>query len=68
MNDVMRKLRKNQGLSQSALARLAGISRASVQRYEANDTVPSVDRVAKIAQALGTTIDNLIGDTKGDEK
>ena len=64
MNETMRKLRRDQGLSQTELARKAGLSRASVQRYEANDTTPSVDRIAKIAQALGTTIDNLIGDTK----
>ena len=59
----IRKLRREQDLTQYELAEKAGISRATIARYEANATVPTVDHLRKVATALGTTIDNLISDT-----
>lgn len=60
---AIRRARREQKLSQGDLARKAGVPRVSIQRYEAGSTVPAVDRVNKIAQALGTTVDCLIADT-----
>jgi len=40
------------GLSQSELARKAGVSRSAVYRYEAGERVPDLDTVGKIAEAL----------------
>jgi transcriptional regulator with XRE-family HTH domain len=60
-------LRKNKGLSQTDLAKLAGISYAQIGRYETKGAQPPAEVLKKIANALDTTTDFLInGDT--DEK
>ena len=43
------------------LAKKSGISRVSIQRYETGKTVPSVDRIAVIAETLNTTVDSIVG-------
>ena len=63
MQNRIREVRRSKNLSQLALAEKAGISRVSVQRYETNGTVPSAEVLYRVAKALDTTIDNLIGDT-----
>jgi len=63
---AIRKRRRRLGLSQGALALKANVPRVSIQRYESDSTVPSVDRVHQIAKALDTTVDNLIADTGSD--
>ena len=47
-------------LSQEDLAAKANVSRVSIARYEAGERIPSVDIAARIAAALGCTVDELI--------
>ena len=61
MQNRLRKFRKKAGLSQMELAKKSGISRVSIQRYETGKTVPSVDRIAVIAETLNTTVDSIVG-------
>lgn len=68
MVSKIRKLRRAQDLTQVQLAEKAGVSRASIARYEANETVPSVEALRKVANALGTTIDYLIAETPDEVK
>ena len=49
-------------LSQEDLAAKANVSRVSIARYEAGERIPSVDVAARIAAALGCTVDELIHD------
>jgi transcriptional regulator with XRE-family HTH domain len=57
-----RRLRAARGkLSQSQLATAAGISKRSVASYEAGETLPSIDIAARLAEALGVTLDELAG-------
>ena len=63
MFSKIRKIRRAKDLTQWQLAEKAGVSRASIARYEANLTTPTVDQLNKVAKALDTTIDDLINDT-----
>ena len=54
-------LRKQLKWSQDELAKKIGTSAPIVGRYERNEIKPSIDVAAKIAEALGVTVDYLIG-------
>ncbi len=47
-------------MTQEDLAQAAKVTRVSIARYEAGERIPSVDIAARIAAALGCTVDDLI--------
>src|SRR5262249_28848325 len=53
-------LRRRLGLSQVAFARQAGISRGALSEYERGNSLPKTARIARIAEAGGTTVDWLL--------
>jgi transcriptional regulator with XRE-family HTH domain len=57
-------LRKEKYFSHTELSKLIGTSGDVVVRYERGDISPSIEVVAKIADALEVSIDYLIGKTK----
>ncbi|OGX18351.1 MAG: hypothetical protein A3K83_06330 [Omnitrophica WOR_2 bacterium RBG_13_44_8b] len=58
----IRKLRLKKGLSQEKLARSADISNATLVKIEAGVAKePTITTVTKIADALGVSIDELVG-------
>jgi transcriptional regulator with XRE-family HTH domain len=58
----IRKLRKQKGLSQEKLARLADISTATLVKIEAGVAKePTITTVTKIAVALEVSIDEIVG-------
>ncbi len=59
----MMLIRKQKKLSQSALGKMIGTSGDVIGRYERGDISPSVDVVIKIADALESSVDYLIGKT-----
>ncbi len=59
--DRMRELRTQRGFSQEQLARLVDVGHQQVWRYENGNAVPSAEIAARIAQALGTSSDYLLG-------
>lgn len=59
----MMLLRKQKKLSQAALGKMIGTSGDVIGRYERGDIKPSVDVVAKLADALEVSVDYLIGKT-----
>ena len=61
--DNMMLLRKKKKLSQSALGKIIGTSGDVIGRYERGDIKPSIEVVAKIADALEVSVDYLIGKT-----
>ena len=61
--DIMMLIRKKKGLSQAALGKAIGTSGDVIGRYERGDIKPSIDVVAKIADALEVSVDYLIGKT-----
>ena len=54
--------RKRRGLSQSALARESNVSREAIGKYERGEASASVEMAKRIADALGVTLDYLIGE------
>lgn len=57
---VIRKRRRSRGLSQEALAELAGLSRGYLGEIERGEVVASIESTSKIANALGKQCHELI--------
>jgi len=56
----IKKYRKEKGLSQDKLARLADIAHATIIKIESGGIQsPTIDTVQKIAKALGVGLENL---------
>ncbi len=52
----VRELRVQQGLSQTELARRAGMTQPAVARFEAGGTVPTLPVLERLARALGAEL------------
>lgn len=63
IGEQITRLRKRKGLSQAALGKAIGTSGDIVGRYERDDVTPSIEVVVKIADALGVSLDYLVGKT-----
>lgn len=61
MGDIIKQKREELDLSQTALAKLVGVESRQIRRYEAGDSHPTLPIAAKIAQALGISVDELAG-------
>ncbi len=57
----LRKRRENRELSQSDLARIAGLQPSAIAHFEADRRKPSFDNVRALAQALKVPADYLLG-------
>lgn len=53
ISEVVKATRTKRGLSQSAVAALAGVSPVRMVEIEGQDTNPRIDTVEKVANALG---------------
>ena len=56
-------LRKEKKIAQGELAKIVGIHANVLGRYEREEAKPSIDMAAKLADALGVSLDFLIGKT-----
>ncbi|MDQ4010911.1 MAG: helix-turn-helix domain-containing protein [Actinomycetota bacterium] len=52
----VRELRVHQGLSQTELARRAGMTQPAVARFEAGGTVPTLPVLERLARSLGAML------------
>ena len=50
-------------MTQVQVAQAAGLLQGTFTRYENNKKIPSGPRLAAIARALGTTVENILDDT-----
>jgi transcriptional regulator with XRE-family HTH domain len=57
----LRKRREDRELSQSDLARIAGLQPSAIAHFEADRRKPSFDNVRALAQALKVPADYLLG-------
>jgi len=55
-------LRKKKDLSQTDFAKMVGVSREMIGRYERNEVMPSIEVAKKIADALEVSLDYLAGE------
>lgn len=58
---IVVELRKEQGISQTALADQLGIHKNVLGRYERSEVLPSVEIARKIADILDVSLDYLTG-------
>lgn len=58
--DNLRRLRRNAGLSQSALAEAAGVSRRMIVNIEKGDVNVSLNTLDRLAEALGVVLHDFI--------
>lgn len=61
MGQRLQELRQRAGLSQSELARAAEVPIGSLRNWEHGRRTPLLDAAARIAQALGISLDELAG-------
>lgn len=59
----LRELRHSRGLTQAELARQAHVTVTYIGRLEAGGAAPGIDLVERLAQALGTTLADLLPTT-----
>ncbi len=57
----LREHRKNNGLTQSELAQIVGVSRQAIASYEGQRREPSFEVLIKLANCFCVSIDKLIG-------
>lgn len=57
----VRGLREAREWTQSKLAKLADVNQPTLQKIETQDRIPGLDIAAKIARALGVSLDELAG-------
>ncbi len=55
----MQELREAKGLSQYALWRKCGVTRDTISRVEAGETIPGVHVLARLASGVGVTLEGL---------
>src|SRR5205085_12488243 len=53
----MRCRRESLGLTQSELAKLAGVSQPAIAQLESPDSKPTIDTLNRVARAMGAQID-----------
>lgn len=61
-----RTIRERRGLTQVALGQRAGMAPASISHFETGQRVPSLESLVKLADALGVSVDELIGRAPAD--
>jgi transcriptional regulator with XRE-family HTH domain len=61
----LRALRKERSLSQTELARLVGLTKSSIAKYEAGVHTPPVSVLLRLGAGLSTTFDYLLGAVAG---
>ena len=59
MNEL-KKLRKEKRMTQSQLAQLMNASQSAVAMWETGAALPRPDKLRKLAQILGVTVDQLL--------
>ena len=60
--EIITQSRNKLNWSQTDLADKSGVSRVMIGKYERNDAIPSIDAAKKIADALGVSLDYLVGE------
>ncbi len=59
MENKIREMRREKGLLQEQLAKKCGVSRQTINAIENNKYDPTLALAFKLAQELGTTVDEL---------
>ena len=63
MQNSLRKLRKEKGLSQIAVQMQTGIEQALISKYENGERVPPTETLMQLADFYGVSMDYIMGRT-----
>ena len=63
MQNNLRKLRKEKGLSQIAVQMQTGIEQALISKYENGERVPPTETLMQLADFYGVSMDYIMGPT-----
>jgi transcriptional regulator with XRE-family HTH domain len=61
MGQRLKRLREAAGLSQSQLARAAGVTLGALRNWEHDRREPLVSAAARLAKAMGCTMEDIVG-------
>ncbi|WP_294549424.1 helix-turn-helix transcriptional regulator [uncultured Pseudoflavonifractor sp.] len=59
LGETIARLRAERRMSQEALADAMGVSRQAVSKWETNGSVPDLDKLVKLGELFGVTLDEL---------
>ncbi|MCM1231100.1 MAG: helix-turn-helix domain-containing protein [Ruminococcus flavefaciens] len=62
-SERLKYFRLENGYSQEEFARLIGVNRSNISRYENGETVPDMFKGVKIAALMGITCEELVTET-----
>ena len=68
VQERIKMLMEERGLTQKELANLSGITEASMSKYLSGERTPRIDVIVNLANALHVTTDELIGNDIEDNK
>lgn len=57
----LKELRKQKGYTQQKLSLLSEVSQGKISEYEKGEVIPRADTAMRLAEALGCTLDELMG-------
>lgn len=60
IGERMKQIREEKGLTQNEVAQRAGVTAASLSRWENEEREPTFQNVQRIAQALGATMAEMV--------
>ena len=63
VNENIKRIRKERGLTQKRLGEICGIAEPNIRKYENGKQNPKLETVEKIASALGVSAFELMGST-----
>lgn len=61
IGEVIRKYRKEQGMTQEEMAKRLGVTTPAVNKWENGNSMPDISLLAPIARLLGVSLDELLG-------
>lgn len=67
LGETIRSIRTEKGMSQGDLADALDVSRQSVSKWETDASVPELDKLVKMCDLFGVTMDELVRGVKADE-
>lgn len=66
--EKLKKLRKDNGMTQDQLAEKIFVTRTAISKWETNNGYPSIDSLKTISNLFGVSIDDLISDVDVENK
>ncbi len=68
LHETIYRLRTSQGMSQLELAEALEVSRQSISKWETGAAVPELDKLIKLSEVFGVTLDELVQGAPSQEK